>query len=53
MKGVSHFLQETHGPQLSDNIVSFLNKKLDWNFHARTYAFYLPIIVYCFYPFYI
>ena len=26
IKGASHFLQETHGPQLSENIVSFLNK---------------------------
>lgn len=29
VKGASHFLQETHGPQLSDNIVNFLSKKLN------------------------
>jgi haloalkane dehalogenase len=28
VKGADHFLQETHGPQLSDNIVKFLTKKL-------------------------
>ena len=26
VKGASHFLQETHGPQLSEKIISFLNK---------------------------
>ena len=26
-KGASHFLQETHGPQLSENIIKFLTKK--------------------------
>jgi haloalkane dehalogenase len=26
IKGASHFLQETHGPQLSEKIISFLNK---------------------------
>ena len=26
IKGASHFLQETHGPELSENIISFLNK---------------------------
>ena len=26
VKGASHFLQETHGPELSENIISFLEK---------------------------
>ena len=26
VKGASHFLQETHGPELSENIISFLSK---------------------------
>ena len=25
VKGAKHFLQETHGPELSENIIAFLN----------------------------